>query len=531
MNVHPGESSGIANRLTPLRLAVADWLQPPWHTGPLTARGTAAIAATAAILAYAIATQPLRYVGGAIGALTVLGISLVRPEFGLAMIVLTIPFNSLVEVSVAGSSVTVTEPLIALVSLAWVLRLAAAREARIRWTPLFLPFVVYLLLLAQSVAVAPALSLAIKEYLKWGEALALMLVAANVLRTKQQLLLVIGSMLLAGSLAAVQGWYQFIFRQGPEGFLIAGRFLRAYGTFGQPNPYAGYLNLILPLALAILLVFLTAGQRKQPSRRVAGDGTMSIVIDGKLLFLIAAIGLMLGAEAMSLSRAAWFGLLFAGVALMAFRSKKTLLFLLIALIAGLLVALLGALDLLPAVVTERLSVLTDSFSIFDINQVELTPENWSIVERMMTWQTAWDMFVTSPWFGIGPGGFQTLFRDFAPLDWVLRGANPPHAHNYYLNALAESGVIGLIGYLTFVVSTFAYTSVRIRAARRLQSPAEHPYIDPLALSLGCLGVLLALAVHNVFDNNYVHSMTAQLGLMLGVVEAGWLLAIRREEGA
>ncbi|MEZ4674539.1 MAG: hypothetical protein R2932_09870 [Caldilineaceae bacterium] len=51
----------------------------------------------------------------------------------------------------------------------------------------------------------------------------------------------------AAILQALLGLYQFIFRIGPEWFIILGRFMRASGSFGQPNPYGGYLGLSLPL--------------------------------------------------------------------------------------------------------------------------------------------------------------------------------------------------------------------------------------------------------------------------------------------
>jgi hypothetical protein len=39
----------------------------------------------------------------------------------------------------------------------------------------------------------------------------------------------------------------------------------------------------------------------------------------------------------------------------------------------------------------------------------------------------------------------------------------------------------------------------------------------LAASLGILGVVIHLSVHNFFDNLFVHSMYLQLGVLLGLI--------------
>ncbi|GIW06586.1 MAG: O-antigen polymerase [Dehalococcoidia bacterium] len=503
-----------------------DLLTPPWHRGLISGRAALVVAALSLVIAFLIATQPLRYVTGGLAAIVFLGISLVRPEIGLGLILFSIPFGSLAEVTIGGVTVTATEPLIGLVVLAWLLRIAAARQANLRWSPLVIPFAVFLLLLAQSVAVAVGLTLALKEYAKFVEAFLLLIVTVNVVRTRAQVVFLVSCLIAAGALAALQGWYQFFLRRGPDGFLVAERFIRAHGEFGQPNPYAGFLNLGLPLIFAILLVAFT----QQRERTAASGGQQNLVLDLPLLFAAAAGLVMAGAEAMSFSRAGWLGLACAAIAILATRSRRTFVLLLGGLAAGLVVWLFGALDLLPGVVLERLRPVADTFSVFDISEVELTAENWSVVERMATWQAAADMFATNIWYGVGPGSFQTLWPEFGALDWVLRGTNPPHAHNYYLNALAESGIVGLSAYLLLIIAAFTYTTARIRGAQRRSASSGHPYANPLALALGLLGVLLALSIHNLFDNLFVHGMTAQLGLTLGLVEAGWRVSLNESEG-
>ena len=74
--------------------------------------------------------------------------------------------------------------------------------------------------------------------------------AATLVDRRWRLWLALG-LLTGGALQGLLGIYQFLFGVGPEGFLLFGRYMRAHGTFLQPNPYGGYLGLLLPLAYGV----------------------------------------------------------------------------------------------------------------------------------------------------------------------------------------------------------------------------------------------------------------------------------------
>src|SRR5581483_12490798 len=78
--------------------------------------------------------------------------------------------------------------------------------------------------------------------------------ALNQFRGRQRKLAIFFCALVLAALAETAiGAAQVVLRLGPPQFLIGGLILRAYGTFGQPNPFAGYLNLILPVLLGVAL--------------------------------------------------------------------------------------------------------------------------------------------------------------------------------------------------------------------------------------------------------------------------------------
>lgn len=81
---------------------------------------------------------------------------------------------------------------------------------------------------------------------------------------------------------------------------------------------------------------------------------------------------------------------------------------------------------------ERLSTVTDLS--YTNNQ-----------SRLEIWAVAWRAFLEHPLTGIGIGEFQFYYRDHVPPNAIERDAT--HAHNLFLNVLAEAGLLGLLGFL------------------------------------------------------------------------------------
>jgi len=333
--------------------------------------------------------------------------------------------------------------------------------------------------------------------LKWLELSLVFLVVANSIKGQRQINFLIGTLLAAGLLEALYGMYQFFTRSGPEGFLLGERFMRAFGTFGQPNPFAGYLGLVLPLAcgLAISSVLKRA----------------NFNIRSFLLFGAIAL-ILLAAMLMSLSRGAWLAF-FAAISVMAVMvSQRSLIYLSLLLFLVAILLGLGAFGALPQPVTARLSIVTDYVRIFDVRDVTVTPENWAIVERMAHWQAAWGMFSDHPLLGVGIGNYGVVYPNYALEGWKNTTG---HAHNYYLNLLAETGILGLSAYLILWLAAFAYAGKAL--ARVKQARLRPGLVSDYGLALGVIGVMVALSVHNFFDSLYVHSMAAQIGLTLGLM--------------
>ncbi len=432
------------------------------------------------------------------------------PELAVYLLVFAVPFGSLMPLPIAGANVTAADGLLLLALGLWLARQIARRQITFRRASLVVPFLVFILAAGMSLTGALSLQASAKELLKWIEMLAgywLIVQEFGPVQIER----VLAAIFLAGLSEAAVGLYQYLFRVGPEGFLLfGGDALRVFGTFEQPNPYAGYLGLIIPLAFGTALGILFEHAPRP-------DGVYSSRQDSRVLkkarvsrytlFILAvlSLGAMLVALFFSLSRGAWLGVA-AGLAVTAIiRSKRAAAFALGLALLVAVVALLGQMNIIPDVVSARFSGVSDYIGMQDVRGVTVNDANYALVERMAHWQAAWNMFEAHPWLGVGIGNYAVVYPLYALPHW-----DDPlgHAHNYYLNVAAESGIIGLAGYLFLWGAIFWTAWGAVRTTRGFAQ----------GVAAGAFGVLVALSIHNLFDNLFVHSMQIQVAITLGLVQ-------------
>ncbi len=229
---------------------------------------------------------------------TIVGIAiLLRPGVGFPLLALAIPFGSLRNLSLGAGSLGPQDFLLAAIAAAWLVRQLARRSLRLRWPSFGGAGLVLLGALLASFLPASSLSAALKELVKWAE---FWLAAVLVLNLADgiDVALLVGGLLVAAAAEALVGLYQVVSSTGPAGFMLMGRFMRAAGTFGQPNPFGGYLGLSLPLAAGVLLTAWPSkdAQNAERRRQVA-------------IWLVALVtaGAMAGGLLASWSRGAWLG--------------------------------------------------------------------------------------------------------------------------------------------------------------------------------------------------------------------------------
>ncbi len=463
----------------------------------------------AVVAAWLIIRLPLPVAAVVLAAVAAIVLTFVQPLVGLGLALLLGPWGALENVAL-GSSLFDSGQLALLLTLAaWLASCLARRRVIVPFTPLNLPWLLFIVVALLSLLDAPSVGLGLVELVKWLQmGLIVWLVVdlahdptrrpAGPAAVARGLL---GLLLLAGLSQALIGIWQFGLRgDGPEHFIILERFYRAYGTFEQPNPFGGYLNLTALLAAGAAMGLLAdLGGFRKPLRSWAWLAFVALCVAATMLAVV-----------FSWSRGAWLGLL-AGAGVLALFSVRRL-----ALGVGLAV---GAATVLgggllvgvnagfgPALsVAERLGGFSDEFALGDVRGVDINDANYAVLERLAHWQAAVDMARDDLWTGVGFGNYAAAYPRYALINWPDALG---HAHNYYLTLLAEVGLPGLLAYGIFWLAVVWQT---MRAARRLAWPER-------GVAVGLLAAWVALSVHHLVDKLYVNNIYVHLGAMLGLLQ-------------
>ena len=77
--------------------------------------------------------------------------------------------------------------------------------------------------------------------------------------------------------------------------------------------------------------------------------------------------------------------------------------------------------------------------------------------RLNLWQTSWLMIKEYPWFGVGPGMFETYFHQFK-VPGIYDATS--HAHNDYLHMAVQGGILAFLSWIAiwtrFYYDSFTY---------------------------------------------------------------------------
>lgn len=460
----------------------------PWLAGGL-----------AALLGLAIAYWPPLWTAAILSGIALLFIVTVEPLAGLALALWLGPAAAW-EVTFWGNPLSSGQLLLFLTLGAWLGQGVLRRRLVIPRLPLNWPLTLFLLVGAISLWRAVSVWDGIKELGKWLEMLLVMwLVVDRVGRrwpgTRRQagLACVVGMLLLSGLSQAALGVWQFAGRgTGPEAFQIFGRYYRAFGTFQQPNPFGGHLSLTLALAAGAVLGLIAA----RPARRWQAWVWPALLLAACALLVVGLLG--------SWSRGAWLNCAAALSTLAFLAPRRRTWGIGVALGAVCLLAFVWQQGWLPTAVADRLTGFVADFQWGDIRGVDINDENYAVLERLAFWQSARDMARRHPWLGVGLGNYAVAYPAFALINWPH---SLGHAHNYYLNLLAEVGVAGLLVYLALWSVIFVQAW---RCLGRLDWPER-------GLALGLMAAWIGLSVHNLLDNLYVNNLYIHLGAMFGLL--------------
>jgi O-antigen ligase len=261
---------------------------------------------------------------------------------------------------------------------------------------------------------------------------------------------------------------------------------RASGTYISPNNLAGFLEMLLPLTLAGVLV-----ARIKPVPRI--------------LLGYAALVILVG-MAVTFSRGGWVAAAVALLVLLGIlifhRNHRLPAILLLVVLAG------GGTVFVAKYLSKTVSYVrrVGTSGGASESSVEL-----DFPVRRDIWIAAGQMWRDHFWWGVGPAHYDYRFREYRPESIQL---SPDRVHNDYLNLLADWGAAGGM----IVLAGMGVFGAGLRKTWKYVIPAENDFgrgmSTRFALFLGTSAGLLALAVHSAVDFNLHIPANAILGVTL-----------------
>ncbi len=381
----------------------------------------------------------------------------------------------------------IVEALVAAAAFVWLIRIWTVRSHRLLWTPACWG------VLAFAGWAAWRTSEADVAYVAWGELLriltytALFFIVVNNLHRQSIAQGLTWFMVGLATLLCFYGAWQFASSSNTVWGLDRGEGYshRASGSYVCPNHFAGLLEMLIPVALAIVV----AGRIKPVGRILLGYSALA----------------MLAGLALTLSRGGWVagaaGMIFVLVALARHRDYRWS-----ALIAlALFLTVGGAAAMRTRSLQQRLRAADD-----------FNPQARNT--RPMIWTAAIAMWRDHPWLGVGPAHFSERFKQYRT-HWAY--AEPERAHNDYLDCLADWGVAGaaILGTTWILLAVGGLRT--LRQVRRDPGNIEAKRSSRYAFVLGTLCGLGALLVHSFTDFNFHIPANALVAVTLLALLTGY----------
>jgi O-antigen ligase len=369
----------------------------------------------------------------------------------------------------------------------WAARLWANPKPRLLWPPFcwaVLAFMVYAVARYFTAEIEYVARLELLQVLVFGF---LFFAAVNNLRGQEEISAVSFTLIAVGTVTACYAVAQLMHHSNQVWNQLSPYIGRASGTFISPNNLAGLLAMLLPLALAYLLV-----------------GKVSIMT--RILLAYAALAMAAGL-AVTFSRggylAAATGIIFLLGILLGHgnhRLKAALLLVVILTVGG-----FGTSHYLSQTVGYMRRVAAPE----ENTSRELIDASAS--SRLALWGAAARMWADHPWFGVGPAHFDYRFREYRPESVQGR---PDRVHNDYLNLLADWGAVGgviVLGGAGIFIFWLRRTWPQVR---REENDFGSGQGNRFAFFLGATCGVVALAVHSAMDFNLHIPANALVGVTL-----------------
>lgn len=316
--------------------------------------------------------------------------------------------------------------------LAWFFRLQIDSRFKMRSLPFDVPVIIFLTLGAISVFSSSARTFElICNYcgIVGIYILTYILIGQNI-RTQEQIIKLAKALTLSAFIVVLCGYFQYVFgvdiseMRWVDGEAFPELRKRVFSTLENPNVLAGYLDVMICLALGLLAKV---------------NGRMQ-----KTIFIIA-IAALVSCLAMTYSRGA-----FLSIAI-------------VFLICGILQD--KRIFILFAILTAAI-IYVDSTFMHRILSIFTTTADSSEGLRIGIWISTISMIADHPFVGIGWGAFKFVYPQY---NYYLADTTQTiyHAHNLFLQTAAEVGIVGALAYFWYFFGTM-FQSLALNTAEKYE---------------------------------------------------------------
>lgn len=349
----------------------------------------------------------------------------------------------------------------------WVARLWLCRRVELLWPPVCWAVTAFALYAVGRYCTADIEYVARQELLRVLVYTFLFFAILNNLHDQESMRAITFTLVFLAMLISCYAIYQFATGSDRVWHFINPYKHRGTGTYINPNHLAGFLEMILPVGL----VWAFASRAKPVM---------------KVLLAYASLVMLVGIT-VTMSRGAWLStalVLLTLMLVMAFRSVYRW-----PILAAATLVVAAGVYFLPQnpLLRKRFEQVTQEVS-------ELRVQD----SRMMIWRATIQLWREDPWWGVGPAHFDYRFRVYRPVHVQMR---PDRAHNDFLNALVDWGIVGT----ALVASAWGLLFLGFfqtwRHVRGSLSDFGGRFSNKFALVFGASLGLLAILLHSATDFN------------------------------
>ncbi len=417
----------------------------------------------------------------------------------LGLVLVLLIYTPLALGTVHGAEFAVVQWLTVGLLALWLVRFTVNPKHRLLWIPLSWPVLVFALYAVGRYLAADVEYVARQELLRVLVYTAVFFAVVNNLHRPETTQILGLTLIILATALSIYAVIQF-FTSSDEVWSLAGQFSkpdnyrkRGSGTFLSPNNLAGYLEMVLPIAIAFMVT-----------------GRFSLV---QKIFLGYACLVIFAGLSVTISRGGWLGGGLSLVVLFYYLVRQRDYW----RRALLVVVFLGGIFAFFWLKAELSPNRSDGFErAHEIEDV-----------RFKLWGPALDMWLDHFWFGVGPNHFNERYRQYRAADPDTQ-IQPDRAHNDYLNTLSDWGLVGAV-LVAACWGVFYFQVFRSwRPVQRLPNEPSARRSNRSAFFLGGAVGLFALLVHAVVDFNFHVPANALLAVvLLGVIGAHYRFATER----